>query len=88
MSELRKALIDKVLAERDRQFNLPGSEWDHTNKPNDWIAIAASYLLRGSCRNHLAPLADSFEDDLVKAAAVILAALEHAELMKTSGTLQ
>ena len=88
MSERRDKIVDLILAERQRQFNLPGSEWDMKNAPNDWIAIAASYLAASTRKKHTKPTADGFEDDLIKAAAVILAALEHVENMRNSGTLR
>jgi hypothetical protein len=87
MTARREEIIAEILAERERQFNLPGSEWDTKNTPNDWLAIAASYCLRGSSRKHTKPQAEAFEEDLIKAAAVILAALEHAAHMKTNGSL-
>lgn len=88
MSERRQQIVDLILAERDRQFNLPGSEWDGKNTPNDWLAIASSYCLRGTARKHTTPDGDEFEDDLIKAAAVILAALENVPGMKKTGTLR
>ena len=88
MSERRDKIIERILSERDRQFNLPGSEWDMRNSPNDWIAIAASYLTAATTRKHTKPTVENYEDDLVKAAAVILAALEHTTNMCNSGTLR
>lgn len=87
MSQRRKLIVDRILAERERQFNLPGSEWDGRNTPNDWVAIIASYVARGSSRKGNNPTAEDFEDDLVKAAAVILAALENTGTMRASGNL-
>ncbi len=84
----RQEFVDLILAEREKQFNMPGSEWDGKNAPNDWIAIAATYLTSASSRKHTKPRADEFEDDLVKAAAVILAALENIQSMRNSGTLR
>jgi hypothetical protein len=88
MSERRQQLIDKVIAERERQYNTPGSEWDVRNAPNDWIAIAASYLTRATSRKYTKPTSVDFEEDLTKAAAVILAALEHIPSMRSDGNLR
>lgn len=87
MTNHRQEWIDRILAERDRQFNLPGAEWDGKNTPNDWMAIASSYCLSSTARKHSTPDGEEFADDLVKAAAVILAALENVPGMKTKGTL-
>jgi hypothetical protein len=87
-SNRRQELLDEIHSERERQFDLPGSEWDSTNSPNDWIAIASTYLSSGSNRKHSKTSADDFEDDLIKAAAVILAALENIENMRSSGGLR
>lgn len=40
----RADLLARMEAERARQFNLPGSEYDVRNTPNDWVAIATHYL--------------------------------------------
>ena len=87
MSQRRQEIVERILSERDRQSNLPGSEWDTKNLPNDWISIAASYCLNSCSRKHTIANAEDFEDDLVKAAAVIIAALENVENMKASGKL-
>ncbi len=77
----RLNFIQKILDERARQFDLPGREFDVVNAPNDWIAIAMSYVLDGVTRNHMKPNAEEFEKSLIKSAAVLLAALEHIENM-------
>lgn len=84
----RTEFVERIITERVKQFNLSGSEWDAKNSPNDWIAIAATYLTSSSSRKHTVPVADDFEDDLIKAAAVILAALEHVQSMRDTGTLR
>jgi hypothetical protein len=81
MSDARTALLDRIRAERERQFHLPGSEWDAHHSANDWIAISAHYLHEEVRRAHAVPGRVDFEDSLIKAAAVILAALEHADKM-------
>ncbi len=88
MSATRQNIIDGILHERERHFNMPNSEWDVKNSPNDWIAIAAAYLTSASTRKHTTPLASDFEEDMTKAAAVILAALENIQNMRNSGNLR
>lgn len=81
----RYAIIAKIEAERDRQFNLPGSENDVRNTPNDFVAIACRYLSQEVKRFGNLPYREDFEESLVKAAAVILAALESAPTMQSLG---
>lgn len=77
----RQEIIDKILQERERQHDLPGSEFDPRNGPNDWIAIAGHYLFEDARRNGMTPESEEYKDSLIKAAAVILAALEHSDHM-------
>jgi hypothetical protein len=44
--------FDDISNERDRQYNLPGSEYDQLHSINDWIAIAGQYLTSCSNRKH------------------------------------
>ena len=81
-------LVERIHAERQRQADLPGSEWDSKNTPGDWVAIVSHYVSSEVRRNGMVPMAEDFEDKLVKAAAVILAALENLEVMKDRGELQ
>lgn len=78
---MRDALARRIVAERERQFNLPGIEFDMRNRPNDWTTIAAHYLFADVRRGPLKPSRQIYEDGLIKAAAVILAALEHCDTM-------
>lgn len=82
MSEIRQILLDKILNERSRQSDLPGSEWDSKNTPGDWVAIISHYVSAEVRRNGMNPDSEEFEDNLIKAAAVIIAALENLETMK------
>jgi hypothetical protein len=81
-------LIERIRAERQRQADLPGSEWDAKNAPGDWVSIVTHYVSSEVRRNGMVPEAEEFEDNLVKAAAVILAALENIELMRSRSELQ
>lgn len=78
----RDEIVEMIVAERARQFNLPGIEFDIKNNPNDWIAIIAHYCANDPVRRPTKPSREVFEDNLIKAAAVILAALEHCEIME------
>ena len=88
MSSRLEILLQKIRDERQRQFDLPGSEWDARNTPGDWVAIATHYLSNEVRRNGVAPTQEDFEDNLVKAAAVIIAALEHTGQMRERNELQ
>jgi hypothetical protein len=81
----RSDILGKIEEERERQFNLPGSEGDVRNTPNEWVAIASHYLSENVRRGNNAPSRSEFEDSLVKAAAVILAALESVPAMSALG---
>ena len=72
--------MEEIAHERERQFNLPGSEFDQLHSMNDWIAIAAQYLTRGADRKHTKGDPAEQRMALVKAAAVILAAIEHHQI--------
>ena len=73
----RQHLLELISNERARQESLPGSEFDQKHTQNDWIAIATMYLSRSASRKHVPTSSDDFQDNLIKAAAIILAALEH-----------
>lgn len=77
MSQHLEEIIEKIRLERQRQFDLPGSEWDSQNSPGDWIALVNHYVSKEVRAKGIAPMGDEFEDSLIKAAAVIIAALEH-----------
>lgn len=76
-----------IVAERDRQYNLPGTETDYRKSPNDWIATICSILGEGAERSGIPPSKKDFERSIIKAAAVCLAALEHVEVMNEAKKL-
>ena len=80
----RSEILEDILKERERQVELSGSEYDVNNSPNERIAIASYYLSQNTRRATMLtpPSSDDFKNDFIKAAAVILAALEHLESMK------
>jgi len=80
-------LVAKIVAERERQFALPGTEGDYQKSPNDWIATMCSILGEGAERSGIPPSRQDFERAIIKAAAVGLAALEHIDHMKDKNKL-
>lgn len=86
------SLLDKILEEvkieRQRQIDLPGSEYDLVNGVNDWIAIAGHYLTQDCTRKGITPTRQDFHSSLVKAAAVIVAALEYEENLVRKGHIK
>lgn len=81
----RDRIVQRFLGERERQFNLPGREFDLHHTPNDWVAIVGHYLFEETRRGAMKPNRNNFEDSLVKAAAILIAALEHCETMEVRG---
>lgn len=81
----RNEISLQVGNERERQYNLPGREFDMTNTPNDWVAIIGRYCFEETRRGAVKPTRANFEDSLVKAAAVIMAALQHTSIMEKNG---
>jgi len=84
----RQQLLEKITQERLRQFDLPGSEFDISRTPNDWLAIAGRYLFSPASTKNIKSTKQDFENDLIKAAAVILAALENSERMSEQNQLR
>lgn len=79
----REEIVKRILDERMRQFDLPGREYDVRNTPGEWSAIAAHYAFEELRRGALRPNRQNYEDSLIKAAAVLIAALEHCDMMET-----
>jgi hypothetical protein len=78
----RDDIIKAITEERERQYNMPGAEYDRLNTPSDWVAIVSHYCTSTITRKGLKCDRGEWESDLIKAAAVILAALEHSEHMQ------
>lgn len=74
MNKNRDYIIKQILAERDKQLNLQNE--DLTKTKNDWIAAIAYYLFETSSRSDKHVSFDEFRESLIKAAAIIVAALE------------
>ena len=80
-------VLNQISLERERQKGLWGSEYDLKHGPNDWAAIASFYLNSEVSFKGRFPDADAWKDSLIKAAAVIVAAIEHEENMRKKGML-
>lgn len=87
MTDKRSAILERIAAQRGRQFDLPGSESDVLKSPNDWIACATSYLGEVAEKRGRAADDKDFIDSFEKAAGVIVAALEHVDAMIASKRL-
>jgi hypothetical protein len=87
MNQQRSLIIENIIRERVRQVEMPGSEWDAKNTPNDWVAIASHYLVETVKKRGATPNSEEFQDNVTKAAAILLAALEHIDVMKEHKTL-
>jgi hypothetical protein len=81
----RAEILNNIENERSRHFELPGSEMDVKNTPNEWAAIAAHYLTDEVRRGGHKPSRAAFEQSFIKAAAVILAALECSDSISSMG---
>lgn len=75
----RQIILNEISGERDRQYNLPGSEYDQKHTMNDWIALATAYLSCSVTRKHIKSDYEEQRQSLIKSAAVIVAALEHLD---------
>jgi hypothetical protein len=84
----RTEMVERFIDERIRHFNLPGRELDVTNSPNDWVAIVGRYVFEETRRGAVRPTRENFEDSLIKAVAVIMAALEHCAMMEKNEYFQ
>jgi hypothetical protein len=83
VTQSRNEFVDRILKERERQFDLPWSELDAANTPNDWASIASSYILSEIRIGGQKPTREDFKDGLCKAAAVILAAFDNIDEMES-----
>jgi len=87
VTQKRQLLLNAIQEERARQLNLPGSEFDAKRTPNDWLAISGRYLFGSAFAKNMKPSAKNYQEDLIKAAAVILAALENIDSMQDNDHL-
>lgn len=78
----RESILSAIREERERHSSLYGAEFDLKNGVNDWSAIASGYVLQEIRRKGVKPETASWRDSMIKAAAVLVAALEHEEHLK------
>jgi hypothetical protein len=79
-----EAVVDEVLEERYRQIGLKHGgdtdEFDRGNSQNDWIAYIATYTGRAADKVFSNDKSDfRFRDNMVKAAALCIAAIQASE---------
>ncbi|AQW88741.1 hypothetical protein pEaSNUABM50_00212 [Erwinia phage pEa_SNUABM_50] len=72
----REDIINLIIAERLSQMGNPNTLADHLKTKNDWTGLAGYYLFESASRPDKHVSFDEFRLSLIKAAAVILAALE------------
>ncbi|SOK58489.1 hypothetical protein [Yersinia phage fHe-Yen9-04] len=72
----REQIINLIIEERLKQMSNPNTLADHLKTKNDWTGLAGYYLFESASRPDKHVSFDEFRLSLIKAAAVILAALE------------
>jgi hypothetical protein len=72
----RDEIVNMILAERQHQIESPTTLSDTMKTKNDWTALAAYYLFESASRPDKHVTFEEFRDSLIKASAVLLAALE------------
>lgn len=72
----REDIILKLTEERQKQIDNPNTLSDTLKTKNDWAALCAYYLFEGASRPDKHVSFEEFRESLIKAGAVILAALE------------
>jgi hypothetical protein len=84
--QTRESIVDAILSERFRQdtlFHVQACEIDNT--PNDYIAYITAYVGRAAqkvAKNQATE--EGFRDNLIKAAAIIVAAIEKEDTVETA----
>lgn len=74
----RDEILDLIKNERARQIDLVGSEDDFSKTKNDWTATIGYYLFNSISSHDKKVEFSEFRESLIKAAAIIVAALEHS----------
>lgn len=69
-------IILMLKEERQKQILSPNTVGDTNKTKNDWTALCAYYLFEGASRHDKHVSFDEFRNSLIKAGAVIIAALE------------
>lgn len=72
----RDEIIQLIISERTFQMSNPNNLSDHHKTKNDWTSLAGYYLFESASRPDKHVSFDEFRQSLIKASAVLLAALE------------
>lgn len=72
----RDEIVNMILDERKKQVESPTTLSDSMKTKNDWTALAAYYLFESASRPDKHVTFEEFRESLIKASAVLLAALE------------
>ena len=72
----REQIIQMIVDERQNQVANPNTISDLNKTKNDWAALVGFYLFESASRPDKHVSFDEFRESLIKAGAVILAALE------------
>lgn len=81
MTDKIKEITDLIISERNRVKDRHGSEFEISYTPNDWVSIINHYLSEEVSRGGRKPSKNEYQDSLIKAAVVIIAALENIDNM-------
>lgn len=65
-----------IISERDKQAANPNTLSDTQKTKNDWTSLAGYYLFESASRTDKHVTFEEFRESLIKAGAVIIAALE------------
>ena len=79
----REEIIKLIVEERLKQLDNPSLS-DHLKTKNDWTALAGYYLFESSSRPDKHVSFSEFRESLIKASAVLLAALETSFSLENS----
>lgn len=71
-----KNAYDEIKAERDHQNQKWGTAFDDKNTPYNWAAFIAQYATRNLIGDPTAVSTEKFRADMVKVAALAVAAIE------------
>lgn len=75
------SIIAEIRAERLRQQALPGGGYDLIHSINDYVSVIIYYLPQYVNRKSTEPDQGDYHNNLVSAAAIIIAALEHEDAL-------
>lgn len=84
----RDEIINLIIQERLRQMDNPNNLDDQNKTKNDWAALVGYYLFESSSRPDKHVSFEEFRSSLIKASAVILAALETSFMLEDKNLMQ